>query len=169
MRSHRGESTVGGVRRERGLVLIIAYKLGKGGLWFIIATLLLVFMRLGLADHLLGIAEHLRMHARVWSLELAELVVRAASRRGLWTITVALVADGAFSLLEGWALLRGRVWGKWLVVVSTGSFLPIELIELVRHPHLVRAALLAVNVVIVAYLARKALREREPLRYRESA
>ncbi len=117
-------------------------------------------MRMGLADRLHGVAEHLRLHARVWSIKLAELVVRAASRRGLWTIVVALLADGLFSLIEAWALLRGQIWGRWLVVVSTGSLLPFEVIALVRHTHVVRALLLAINVAIVVYLVRNVLRER---------
>jgi uncharacterized membrane protein (DUF2068 family) len=46
------------------------------------------------------------------------------------------------------------------VVVATGSLLPFEVVSFVRHPHLVRAAVFLLNVAIVAYLARKALRER---------
>jgi len=148
------------MRREPGLVLIIGYKLVKGGLWLVFAAVLLAAMRMGLGDRMLGFAAHLRHHPGAWSLELAEVVVRAASRRGLWIITVALVADGALSLVEGWALLHGHWWGPWLVVAATGSLLPFEVFALLRHPHAVRAAVLAGNAAIVLYLARKALRER---------
>jgi uncharacterized membrane protein (DUF2068 family) len=147
------------VRRERGLVVIIAYKLVKGALWLVIAVVLSVLIQMGLGGELLTFAEHLRHHAHAWSLDLAALVVRAANRRALWTIVVALVADGAFSLVEGWALLYGRWWGAWLVVVGTGSLVPFEVLALARHPHAVRAALLGVNVAILVYLARKAMRE----------
>jgi uncharacterized membrane protein (DUF2068 family) len=148
------------VRRERGLVLIIAYKLAKGVLWLIFAPLILVLMRMGLGDHLVGFAEHLRHHSRAWSIDLAELVVSAASRRGLLTIVVALLADGAMSLLEGWALWHGHWWGPWLVVVATGSLLPFEVIAIIRKVHPIRVILLFVNVAIVVYLARKAQRDR---------
>jgi uncharacterized membrane protein (DUF2068 family) len=148
------------VRRGGALWLIIGYKLVKGVLWFVFAALIVMGPRLGLEDRLLGFAEHLRHHARAWSLELAELIVRAASRRGLWTIAVALIADGFVSLVEGWALLHGRWWGPWLVVVATGSLLPFEVVALARRPHVVRAILLVLNLVIVAYLARKAMAER---------
>jgi uncharacterized membrane protein (DUF2068 family) len=148
------------VRRDRALWAIIAYKLVKGCLWLLFAALILASMPMGLEDRLLGLAAHLRHHARAWSLDLAELVVRAATRRGLWTIAVALIADGALSLVEGWALLHGKLWGAWLVVVATGSPLPFEVVALVRRPHPVRAALLVVNVAIVVYLAQKAVRER---------
>src|SRR5882672_5492646 len=160
MRGRPSESIVARVRRERGLVLIIVYKLVKGVLWLVLAVVLGVLTQMGLGGELLDFAEQLRHHAHAWSLELAELVVRAASRRALWTIIVALAADGAFSLVEGWALVHGHWWGPWLVVVGTGSLIPFEVWSLARHPHVVRASLLAVNVAIVVYLARKAMRER---------
>jgi uncharacterized membrane protein (DUF2068 family) len=147
------------VQRERGLIVIIAYKLVKGTLWLIFATTILVLMRMGLGDRLLGLARHLRLHAHPWSLALAELAVRASSRRALWTITVALVADGVVTLIEGWSLLHGRWWGPWLVVVATGSLLPFEIVSIARHPHVVRCVVFVVNVAIVLYLSRKALRE----------
>lgn len=147
------------MRRERGLAIIIGYKLIKGGLWFVFAVILLVLMQLGIGDEILGIAAHLRHHSGAWSLQLADLLVRASSRRGLWTLFVALLADGTLTLVEAWALIRGHWWGPWLVVVATGSLLPFEVVALARHPHVSRALLFAVNLVIVAYLGRKALRE----------
>jgi uncharacterized membrane protein (DUF2068 family) len=153
-------STIAAVHREPGLVLIIAYKLAKGGLWLVFAAVLVATMRMGLGDRMLGVAAHLRHHSGAWSIQLAELVVRAATRRGLWIITVALTLDGLLSLVEGWALVRGHWWGPWLVVAATGSLLPFEVVAFVRHPHAVRGAVFVANVAIVAYLARKALRER---------
>jgi uncharacterized membrane protein (DUF2068 family) len=147
------------MRRERGLVVIITYKLVKGALWLVFAVTILVTMRMGLADRLSGVADHLRQHAHPWSLHLADLAVRASSRRALWTIAVALVADGSLTLLEGWALFHGHWWGPWLVVVATSLLLPIEVVSFVRHPRVVRALLLLVNLAIVGYLARKALRD----------
>jgi uncharacterized membrane protein (DUF2068 family) len=142
--------------REAALSLIIGYKLVKGATWLVLAVVILVLVHMGLEDRLLGLADHLRHHAHAWSLALARLVVGAATRKGLAVITVALVADGAFSLLEGWALIHGRWWGPWLVVVGTSALLPFEVLALVRHLHPVRATLFAVNVAIVWYLARKA-------------
>lgn len=159
VRRHRSESTIAAVRRERGVAVIIAYKLVKGGLWLVFAVTIVVMMRLGLGDRLLGLAAHLRHHAHAWSLRLADLVVKASSRRSLWTIVVALLADGTTTLFEAWALIHGAWWGPWLVVVATSSLLPFEVIALVHHPHLIRALVLLVNVVIATYLAGTALRE----------
>jgi uncharacterized membrane protein (DUF2068 family) len=159
MREHPSQNTIAQVRRERGLVLIIAYKLVKGGLWLVLAVVLVVLIHMGLADRLQGFADQLRHHSRAWTLDLAELLVRASSRRGLWTVFVALLLDGVTSLVEGWALLHGHWWGPWLVVVATGALLPFEVVAIARKPHLVRVVLFVVNLAIVWYLARKAMRE----------
>ncbi len=161
VRTRRRKPTIARMRRDRGLWVIILYKLGKGGLWLVFATAIVVLMKVHfeLGERLLRVAGRLRHHSGAWSLALAELVVRAASRRGLWTITVALAADGVVSLFEGWALLHGHWWGPWLVVLATGSLLPFELVALARRPNAVRATLLAVNVVIVAYLSVRAIKE----------
>ena len=147
-------------------MIIIVYKLVKAGLWFVLAATILVMMQMGLGDRLLGLAQHLRLHAHAWSLKLADLAVKASSRRSLWEIVFALVADGSLTLLEGWSLLHGRWWGPWLVVVATSSLLPFEVLALVRHPHVVRAIIFLVNLAIVAYLARKAVREAREARVR---
>ncbi|MGH7436907.1 MAG: DUF2127 domain-containing protein, partial [Polyangiaceae bacterium] len=111
-------------KREAALSLIIGYKLVKGVTWLVLAVVILVLMHMGLEDSLLGLADHLRHHANAWSLALARLVVGAASRRGLAAILVALLADGCYSLVEGWALVHGRWWGPGLVVFGTGTLLP---------------------------------------------
>ena len=55
--------------------------------------------------------------------------------------------------------MHGHWWGPWLVVVATASLLPFEVVSFVRHPHVGRALILVVNLAIVAYLTRTALRE----------
>lgn len=149
-------------------MLIIAYKLVKGGLWLVLAAVLVVAMQMGIGEDFLGWAEHLRHHSHAWSLFLADALVKVSTRRGLWTLFVALITDGSLTLLEGWALFHGRWWGPWLVVVATGSLLPFEVVALVRHPHVSRLVLLALNAVIVWYLARKALREHRERKEREA-
>ena len=149
------------MRRERGLAIIIGYKLIKGALWLLFAAILLVLMQVGIGDEILSISEHVRHHSGAWSLQLADLLVRASTRRGLWTLFVALIADGVLTLVEAWALIRGHWWGPWLVVVATGSLLPFEVVALVRHFHVSRVLLFVVNLLIVGYLGRKALREHQ--------
>jgi uncharacterized membrane protein (DUF2068 family) len=53
---------------------------------------------------------------------------------------------------EGVGLLLKRRWAEYLTVISTALLLPLEIVEVVRHVHVGRVAVLIANVVIVVYL-----------------
>ena len=76
--------------------------------------------------------------------------------RGAELTIVALLFDGALTLGEGWALRRGLAWAPWLVVVATGSLLPFEIVELMRHPRPIRMLILLANLIVVGYLVARA-------------
>ncbi|MBD8879032.1 DUF2127 domain-containing protein [Rhodanobacter sp. 7MK24] len=73
---------------------------------------------------------------------------------------VALVYAVLFGI-EGVGLLMGKYWAEWFTVIATGSLIPLELYETVRHFGWVKFATLVGNVVIVVYLVRVALHTRE--------
>ena len=54
--------------------------------------------------------------------------------------------------VEGIGLWRGRHWAEWLTVIATSSFIPIELYELARAPHLKTLLVIFINLLILAYL-----------------
>ena len=73
--------------------------------------------------------------------------------------------DSASSALEGGLLLSGKTWAEWVVIVGLACLIPFELLSLEHRPGLGKALVLAVNALIVAYLARTALhKNRPPLR-----
>jgi len=45
-------------------------------------------------------------------------------------------------------------WAEYLVVITTGSLLPLEVYELSRRPDAARAVILVINVAVVVYLVR---------------
>ena len=61
-------------------------------------------------------------------------------------------AYAAVFLVEGFGLYFHKRWAEWLTVVVTGSFVPLEIYELFRHPSLIKLVLLAGNVAIVGFL-----------------
>lgn len=159
--SHQVMAAKAQPKREAGIRLIIAYKVAKAAAWIVLAATLVVLISAGQGPHLHDVAAALRHHvAGVWSMRLADLVVSAAEPHHLWLIVGALLLDGLVSLLEGWALWRGHWWGPWLVVVATSALLPFEVDALVKHFHLGRVGILAVNLLVVVYLARRALKRR---------
>ena len=55
-------------------------------------------------------------------------------------------------LTEGVGLWMLKRWAEWFTVVATGSLVPIEAVEIYRHPSAVKFLVLIANVGIVGYL-----------------
>src|SRR5882724_4197911 len=75
----------------------------------------------------------------------------------LTAANVRIVALGTFiysvfSLVEGIGLIYRVSWAGWLAIGESAFFIPIEIHELVRHPHWYVVGVLAFNVLIVWYL-----------------
>jgi uncharacterized membrane protein (DUF2068 family) len=143
------------VNRPLGIRLIIAYKLARAVLQFAAAIVLFVHRRVGAPAALLTWALETNRHLGhvLW-----EAVARAlvAGAHHLTAIALALALDASLAALEAFALVRGYRWAAWLVVATTSLPLPWELVELARHPHAGRFALLALNLAVVAYLGSRA-------------
>ena len=65
---------------------------------------------------------------------------------------VIALGYGLLELVEGTGLWLDQLWAEYLTVVATSLLIPLELYELAHHPTALKAAGLAVNVLIVAYL-----------------
>jgi uncharacterized membrane protein (DUF2068 family) len=72
---------------------------------------------------------------------------------------IAAVGYGVLELVEGVGLWLDQLWAEFLTVIATSLLIPFEVYELVRHPSVLKAGGILVNVAIVAYLA-YALRRR---------
>jgi uncharacterized membrane protein (DUF2068 family) len=76
-------------------------------------------------------------------------------------LALAAILYSAMRFAEAYGLWRKRRWAEWFAIASGGVYLPVEIWELAKHPTTVKAAVLAVNALIVAYLLR--LRWTEPM------
>lgn len=136
----------------RTLALIAAFKFVKS--LFLVVVAILLF-RLG---HPQAIESFVHW---VGTLQIAtghEFVGRAIRWLvGIDAHTIALF--GAIALvyatlyaIEGYGLWENRNWAKYLTVVSTCLFIPVELWEMHRHFTPMKVVALVVNIAIVAYL-----------------
>jgi len=89
----------------------------------------------------------------MWSIRLADHLLNSAHPRQVRLACLALLFDSALTFGEWWVLWRRYPWGEWLVVASSGSLLPFEIIELCNGLHIGRALAFVINLLIVAYLA----------------
>jgi uncharacterized membrane protein (DUF2068 family) len=64
------------------------------------------------------------------------------------------IAYGALELVEGVGLFKRKRWAEWLTVIATSLLVPFEVYEVVHKVSVLKAAGLAVNVVVVLYLYR---------------
>lgn len=144
---------------DGALRVIVLYKAIKGALQILLGIGLFVLVLAGHADALQGLAAILRHNAsQAWALRAASYLMRVATPRHVELTALALALDGVLSGVESWALHTRRWWAEWLVVLASGSLLPYEVFELVRHFRVGRVLVLVVNAVIVVYLARRAWR-----------
>lgn len=147
--------------RPPGIRLIVAYKLVRGVVALALAFTLAAAALSDGGTWLRGLAAMLREHfIGVWSVRLADLLVRVSSRRTLEIGAAALLVDGLFTIFEAWALRRQFAWAPWLVVMATASLLPFELYELYRGIHVGRLALFFANAAVVVYLVQRKVAER---------
>jgi uncharacterized membrane protein (DUF2068 family) len=149
-----------------GLRVIIAYKAVKGALQAVLAVTLPVLRRLGITDRLAAFTTALAEHAvHGWAAVLARLLATLLTPDHVTLIALALGFDALLSWFEGWALHRRFRWAPWLVVIAGGSLVPYEVYELARRVRVGRALILVINLVIIAYLARRAAREHAERRH----
>jgi len=58
-------------------------------------------------------------------------------------------------VVEGTGLLLRRRWAGYVTVIITGSLLPVEVYEILRHANWMKALVLLVNLGILVYLIAK--------------
>ncbi len=81
-------------------------------------------------------------------------VMRHVDPASVHAVALGAAAYGALHLLEAWGLWRERLWASWLGCVSAAVYLPFEFWALLREPGWVELAVVAINLAIVAVLAR---------------
>jgi hypothetical protein len=75
-------------------------------------------------------------------------------------LALGALAYAAVFAVEGVGLVLRKRWAEWLTVVVTGSFIPLEIYEMIAHFGAGKVVALVLNVAIVGYLIVARLRER---------
>jgi uncharacterized membrane protein (DUF2068 family) len=78
-------------------------------------------------------------------------------------LAVAVVSLYAvWRLIEAWGLWRAKAWASWLGCVGTAAYLPLDVYALYRHHGWHTWAVLVLNLIVVAVLARDLVKRRKP-------
>lgn len=85
----------------------------------------------------------------------AGVFIDAASRvtdARIWGLAALALTYSTLRFTEGYGLWHARRWALWLGAGGGAIYMPVEIYELWRRPHLISAGTLLLNVAIVAYL-----------------
>jgi uncharacterized membrane protein (DUF2068 family) len=75
--------------------------------------------------------------------------------RKLKELSVGTFIYSAVFLTEGIGLALHKRWAEYFTIITTSSFLPLEVYELIHHATIAKAVALAINIAVVIYLVRE--------------
>ena len=140
---------------SRGLMLIAVFKLLKG---FALLAVAIGALRLlhrdiaGMVDHWVN-AFRVDPHNRFIHWLLAKLPM--VDDRKLKELSVGTFIYSAVFLTEGVGLALHKRWAEYFTIITTSSFLPLEVYELIHHATNAKGVALAINIAVVVYLVRE--------------
>jgi uncharacterized membrane protein (DUF2068 family) len=114
----------------------------------------------GTLTELRQIVAELGFHPYSRAINRAFSAVLGVDRRHLEELGVVTFIYAAVFLTEGTGLLFRKRWAEYLTTIVTASFVPFEIYEMVHKPSVLKAVGIALNAVIVVYLALRLWRER---------
>jgi uncharacterized membrane protein (DUF2068 family) len=139
---------------ERWIVVIGVWKLLEAALLLIlgIGVLKLLHMHKDLvdvvSDFIVNIGRDPEGHFANLILDKVALI----DPHRLKQISMAVFAGAGLHIIEGVGLVLRKVWAEYITLILTASFLPWEMIEIIRHLTWIRVVLLLVNLAVVIYL-----------------
>ena len=149
--------TEGPEPRNRVLLLIAVYKFLHALLFYAIGMGAHHLLHRNIADQIELFARHLRFNPEsrlvIFILRKAPLI----NGRVLERISIVAYCYATLTLVEGIGLYLEKVWGEFLTLAITASFLPWEILEIFRRLTWVRVGLLTINILVFVYLLRLVL------------
>ena len=137
---------------NRWLVLIASYKVALALLFFAIGAGALNLLHKDMEDVFTFLSDRLGLNSEA---RIVQFLIQRASLLNdplLRRIGAAAFCYGAISLAEGVGLYFEQTWAELLTLVMTASFLPWEVVEIIRRITWPRVSLLAINIGVFWYL-----------------
>lgn len=69
-----------------------------------------------------------------------------------WHLAVGVSCYSGLRFAESVGLWRARPWAEWVALVSGAIYVPLEVRAIFRHPSFFHAAVLTINLAIVAFM-----------------
>ncbi len=140
--------------RDGGLVVIAAFKLTGAVLLAIVGLGAMHLVTHDASDTVVAWLVWLGIDAQSDAIQAFIDRVGDITPKRFEQVGLGAFAYAALLVTQGIGLLRRKVWAEWLTVAVTGSFLPLEIWELVQGVQVSKVALFVINIAIVVYLVR---------------
>ena len=133
-------------------MLVGAFKLVEAALLLALGFGMLHFLHRDVADEVRNWITFLRVDPE--NVFIHRLLVKLAlvDEHHLKQFSVGTFIYAGIRLTEGLGLFFRKRWAAYFTAIVTASFIPLEVIEIIRHVTWVRIALLLLNIAIVIYL-----------------
>jgi uncharacterized membrane protein (DUF2068 family) len=147
---------------DRGLMLVGAFKLVEALALLALGFGVLRMLHRDVADEVRNWITFLRVDPE--NVFIHRLLARLAlvDEHNLKQLSIGTFIYAAIRLTEGLGLVFRKRWAAYFTVIVTASFIPLEVIEILRHVTWVRIALLLLNILIVIYLIYELIHNRKP-------
>jgi uncharacterized membrane protein (DUF2068 family) len=137
---------------ERWIILIGVWKLLEAALLLILGIGALKLLHKDLVDvvtrFIIDIGRDPEGHFANLILDKVALI----DPHRLKQISIAIFAGATLHLIEGVGLVLRKTWAEYVTLILTASFLPWEVIEIIRHTTSIKVGLLLLNLAVVIYL-----------------
>jgi uncharacterized membrane protein (DUF2068 family) len=141
--------------------LIAVFKLFKGLVLFAVGIGLLKLMHKDLAMEVERWADLFRVDPNNAHIHRMLERLSIVSGRKLREYSVGTFFYSALLLTEGTGLMLQKHWAEYFTIIMTGSFIPLEVYELIRRITVPKIIVLVVNAAIVVYLVIRVCRNRQ--------
>ena len=139
--------------RNRWLIAIGVLKLLKAVLFVSMGFGVIRLLHKDVADVLLHATLALRFDPENRFINVLLEKSALLSPQRLREISFAIFLYAALDIIEGTGLVLEKVWAEYFTLILTGSFLPWEFYEIIRHVTVLKVVLLILNLLVFIYLA----------------
>lgn len=84
------------------------------------------------------------------------------SDHSLWLLAIGAMVYSALRFAEAYGLWHERAWAEWFALISGCIYLPWEVYHIIHRPHPWNWAILAINILIVLYMAKLRFKDSGP-------
>jgi uncharacterized membrane protein (DUF2068 family) len=147
------------IGRRFGLRAVALFEAGKGLAVLVAGSGILLLVHRDVQAIAERLVAHLHLNPASRYPRIFLHVVTEATPGRLRLLALGALAYAILRFFEAWGLWFNRRWAEWMGVITGLVYVPIEARALIRRPGLEPAVFLALNLVIVLFLASRLRRD----------